>query len=686
MDAAKFQDLLLELQTGPEQDELGDEGELPPGFPNPEEMIEDGADPQFVLYSTVQTQLLAMAAILEESGAVDAYHEAVESGLATYMPGYPPMSPVTDSLFHSWTLCDLKFGEDADNIGQIAVKMISEMGMPAELQDLCRKLISSRMGIYKTIDADGELLVVRELVTGSELLVDVPTGYFGEEGDLRFVRLRPPAVHDAEYFTELTTPYILEGRSAEDWTRYLQSVMPETVVTDDGTESAQIENRLAAVFKDDCGAMPWLEFVFQGYSNFEENAIFLTGSPDDPASLPHGEGTVATNSTLGISSELVRQTQALGISIIPPDTNRLGNDEDLEISLTDAQRQAAADVMPSHRANFRPKAKGRKRISLPVDQWEELSHLVERQLRVESGHGRTRLRNLRKAVDSALSDADMPRQHAGSTKHANSMKAETIYRMRVDLRGAKPPIWRRIEVPDCTLAGLHVAIQAAMGWTDSHLHEFVIHGDRYSISNPFDDCGDSAAIDSTDVWLSDVIRGKGTKLEYMYDFGDGWDHTIKIEAVELAESAVAYPRCVAGKRNCPPEDCGGIWGYEELLEILADPKHPEYEDRIDWCGEFDPEEFDVASFTQHMQSWFANVAQPHRPVLPERANGPERSGNFDINEDFSMPMASSTRKRFRHGAPSCWTSLPTHQNSTLYQKQSTAWSTACCNMVPAIWE
>jgi hypothetical protein len=344
--------------------------------------------------------------------------------------------------------------------------MMTDMWMPAELQVLCRKLISTRMGIYETIDIiSGAIMVVRDLVTGREMLVDAPTGYLGEEGELRFVRLGPPVLPDEEYFTELTTPYILEGRSTKQWTTYLQSVMPETTVTNDGTESTQIEDRLAAVFKDDLGAMPWLEFVFQGFSNFEEDVIYLTGIPDDPASRPHGEGTVATNSTMGVPSELVRQAQELGISIIPPATSRFDDDEGFDISLTDAQRQAAADVMPRHRDIFKPQTKGRKRISLPVERWEELSRLVERKLMVEQGHGRTRLRNLRKEVDSALSDVEMYRQLAGSTKREASKETSTstIYRMRIDLRGAKPPIWRRIEVPDCTLAGLHVAVTGCDG-------------------------------------------------------------------------------------------------------------------------------------------------------------------------------------------------------------------------------
>ncbi len=631
MDVAKFQNFLTELKAGPQPSDVTDDDVAEFGFPDPDEMIDDGTDPQFVLYSTLQVQLLMMATMLEQSGIVDEYHEILESAMDTYMPGFPPMSPVTDSFFHSWALCDLEFGDDGDNIGRIAADMMAEMEMPAELRDLCGKLLNSRMGIYETIDIDSDLIVVRELVTGRELLVDVPTGYFGEEGELRFVRLGPPAIHDAEYFTELTTPYILEGRSAADWTRYLKSVMPDSVVSDDGSPSTLAKDRLAAVFKYDLGEMPWMEFVFQGYRGYEEDVIYLTGIPSEPASLPHSDSAVATNPKLNITSELARQAKSLGITIIPPGSGTT-DDEDaevIEVALTDAQRQAAAELMPHLSSVFKPATKGKKRILLPETDWEALSDLAAAQLTREVGRGRTRLRNLRAEVDAALSPVGpaRPSQWGVSKSPKANTQTETIYRMRIDLRGAKPPIWRRIEVPDCTLAELHVAIQIAMGWTDSHLHEFEIDGEGYSCPSPFGGDEYMDTIDSTDVWLSEVIRGKGTKFDYLYDFGGSWEHTIKVEAVEPSKPSVAYPRCLTGKRNGPVEDCGGIWGYEELLEILSDPKHPEYEERIDWCGEIDPEEFNADDCSREMQSWFSSVSQTRRVT----STG---SKDFDIRQDF----------------------------------------------------
>ncbi len=500
----------------------------------------------------------------------------------------PPLSPITDSYFYSWLLCDLTFGPDHDNIGRMVLQIMEAADTPDELRGMWRKLVDSRMGIYETLDFEDDLLLVRELVTNRELLVDAPTQYMGHKSDLRFVRLGPPALPDADYYSELTTPYLLQGSSADDWTAYLERVMPDRTLAADGEESDRIEDRLAAVFKEDLGAMPWHDFVFQGYYNFETNAIFLRGMPDDPSSLPN-ETTRAANDWRRKNRDLVRRAQALGIAVLPPSSNE---STDIAIALTDAQRQAAADLMPNRDDTFKPTSKGKKNITLPPEDWQHLSSRIAVELMIETGRGRTRLRNLRAAVDGALLAA------APAAKTPPDVMTDTIYRLRIDLQGIKPPIWRRIEVPDCSLAELHDLIQAAMGWTDSYLHQLEIKGIRYSIPNEFDD--DFGVRDSTNVWLSDVVRRPKANLSYKYDFGDNWTHAIVVEAIEPAEPSITYPRCVAGKRACLPEDCGGIWGYAELLEIVADPNHRGYEERMEWCRSIDPEHFRAEECTSQM--------------------------------------------------------------------------------------
>jgi hypothetical protein len=129
-----------------------------------------------------------------------------------------------------------------------------------------------------------------------------------------------------------------------------------------------------------------------------------------------------------------------------------------------------------------------------------------------------------------------------------------------------------------------------MGWTDSHLHTFTVGKQAYSVPDPDWDW----VKDERRVRLSDVVAARHKKFLYTYDMGDNWDHTLLIEKVLPPEEGATYPRCLAGKRACPPEDCGGVWGYAEFLEAISDPEHPEHEDMLEWIGgEFDPEAFDL---------------------------------------------------------------------------------------------
>lgn len=173
------------------------------------------------------------------------------------------------------------------------------------------------------------------------------------------------------------------------------------------------------------------------------------------------------------------------------------------------------------------------------------------------------------------------------------MPARDIYQLKVTLKNVRPPIWRRIQVPtEITLARLHRILQNALGWTDSHLHQFIVG--RTYIGLPDPDAF-HPVIDERKVRLSEIAQPK-SRFQYEYDFGDGWTHDVLVEKTLPAESGVAYPRCIDGKRACPPEDCGGVWGYADFLDALADPKHEQHEDMKEWIGgDFDPEAFDLAT-------------------------------------------------------------------------------------------
>ena len=145
-----------------------------------------------------------------------------------------------------------------------------------------------------------------------------------------------------------------------------------------------------------------------------------------------------------------------------------------------------------------------------------------------------------------------------------------------------------------TLADLHEVLQTAFGWTDSHLHQFDVRGTLYRVPDPDDVDWGRPVGDERRASLREVVGTRVRKLVYEYDFGDGWEHDITVERRLPAEPGASYPRCSAGRRACPPEDCGGPWGYAHLLAIVADPGHPEHHDRREWLGEaFDPDAFDL---------------------------------------------------------------------------------------------
>jgi hypothetical protein len=185
-----------------------------------------------------------------------------------------------------------------------------------------------------------------------------------------------------------------------------------------------------------------------------------------------------------------------------------------------------------------------------------------------------------------------------------------VYQFKITLLDSRPPIWRRILVPDGTLDDLHEAIQTAMGWTNSHLHQFEIARKRYGDPELLDDgWGDSEVISTLDTPLSELLGGKRPpkKFHYEYDFGDGWEHLIEFEGAAPAESGKKYPCCVEGARACPPEDCGGVWGYAHFLEVMGNPRHEEHEFLSEWIGgEFGPEEFNPAEASKSMRKGLPN--------------------------------------------------------------------------------
>lgn len=207
-------------------------------------------------------------------------------------------------------------------------------------------------------------------------------------------------------------------------------------------------------------------------------------------------------------------------------------------------------------------------------------------------------------LQRGISSAGTPKP-SQQTRSRRKCSSDVLFQFKIALQGVNPPIWRRIQTKDCKLDKLHEHIQTAMGWTNSHLHQFEIEGRRYGdpglLGDGFDDF---ECVDSTNTMLSQILPKAGERFafKYEYDFGDSWEHNVLFEGRPRVDPDADYPLCLEGKRACPPEDCGGIWGYAEFLEAISDPKHVEHQNLLDWIGEaFDPESFDATKTTKKMK-------------------------------------------------------------------------------------
>ena len=184
-------------------------------------------------------------------------------------------------------------------------------------------------------------------------------------------------------------------------------------------------------------------------------------------------------------------------------------------------------------------------------------------------------------------------------------EAYSKYILKITVKHSKPPIWRRVSVPDTlTLGDLHDVIQIVMGWENAHLHDFRIDDQLYGVT--FDEDEDSElwgdeVINEDTVTLRDVLA-EGQSFEYQYDFGDSWIHVIQVEAIEQVDAALKdVVVCQKGARACPPEDCGGIYGYAHVLEVLGDPAHPEHLSLTESLPEgFDPAVFDIQQVNEQL--------------------------------------------------------------------------------------
>lgn len=181
---------------------------------------------------------------------------------------------------------------------------------------------------------------------------------------------------------------------------------------------------------------------------------------------------------------------------------------------------------------------------------------------------------------------------------------ETVYQLKVTLLGTDPPVWRRFTIPSgVTLHRVHLVLQEVMGWTNSHLYRFEIGAKEYAEPHPDNEFYELPFRNSKRAKLGQLVREKGARFLYQYDFGDGWMHKLVVEDILEREAGKPDLACLAGDRACPPEDCGGTRGYAEMLEVIGDPDHEEYLDTMTWLGgRFDPDTFDVEAVDGKLRS------------------------------------------------------------------------------------
>jgi hypothetical protein len=178
-----------------------------------------------------------------------------------------------------------------------------------------------------------------------------------------------------------------------------------------------------------------------------------------------------------------------------------------------------------------------------------------------------------------------------------------IYQLKITLKEIDPPIWRRVLVSgNVSMKTVHKIIQIAMGWTNSHLHMFILPNGEVLSDPTFELLDDPVPGDEGSTKLRKIAREVGSRFIYEYDFGDGWSHEILVEDILTPGPSGRVPRCIAGENACPPEDCGGPPGYFDFLEAILDPKHEEHESMHEWYGRpFDPGHFDMEEVNRILQ-------------------------------------------------------------------------------------
>jgi hypothetical protein len=287
-----------------------------------------------------------------------------------------------------------------------------------------------------------------------------------------------------------------------------------------------------------------------------------------------------------------------------PARKRKQPDESFPLKLTVKQRDSlvhATRIWMGIKTRIKEASPDQKFVEFTRKELEHMENEIDVSLAYAPPADRKRLNAVLDRIYDLL--ADMEEKQLTEKRQAVA-KGGAIYQLKVTLKDSDPPIWRRIQVPDCTLGQLHEVLQVVMGWENSHLHQFIIRGAYYGPQDPDHVDWDLETHDEGEMSISQIVKmGRKTRFTYEYDFGDSWQHEIVLEKTLEPEPKVRYPRCIEGERACPPEDCGGVWGYAEFLEAIGDPNHESREDMLEWIGgKFDPEKFDLNAVNRKLRA------------------------------------------------------------------------------------
>jgi len=261
-----------------------------PDVKNIPQLVQEGHDPVHAAYVHTQNLVSFLSEKLTALDELDPFRDLYEPAEEEYMPGWPPMSPLSVSYFTTWGLLDLRFGKALETIATCILDASGPLGINPDDVELIRLFQRTRMGIYEHQGRQGGRVRLRELITGDEFDVYVPSGYQGEKSELWYTRLCPPPHDRTDYHVSFTSPYVLGECTKADWIAYLRKSMMEMKGTSGDREA------LYALMKYGRETNSWNEYIFLSYHHHQDNAIFLAGLPDVKGSLPHGHlagGTIA---------------------------------------------------------------------------------------------------------------------------------------------------------------------------------------------------------------------------------------------------------------------------------------------------------------------------------------------------------------------------------------------------------